>query len=50
MPINNGNKEIIKYLVKKALEVALTLFVGVLALMAVGGILGAIWALLFGNI
>ena len=49
MSINN-NRELFKYLVKQAFEVALTLFVGVLTLMAVGGILGAIWALLFGNI
>ena len=49
MSINNG-KRIFKYLVKQAFEVALTLFVGVLVLMAFGGILGAIWALLFGNI
>ena len=49
MSINNG-KHIFKYLVKQTLEVALTLFVGMLTLMAFGGILGAIWALFFGNI
>lgn len=49
MSINNG-KQVFKYLVKQTFEVALALFVGVLTIMAFGGILGAVWALLFGSV
>lgn len=41
------NKQIIRKLIDMAVTTALNLFLGVLALMAVGGIVGVIYNLIF---